>query len=167
MSERRSVRSKFAWLLVVLVTLPLTWSAGWAQSIGRADKVVRYGMSGIVQGQTARIAVVNSAMAAGQVQPGPCRVELMFHDAQGNIVTSRDGVPLDTTVTLVPGQSTFLDLNGDSFSAGGRVGLIPCVKVLCGSNNPSVLGNVVTSVEVFDNSTGRTSYVLLPPPDGD
>src|SRR5262245_9519340 len=58
-----------------------------------------FGMLGITTGQTARLNVVNALP-----QPPSTRVTLMFVDANGNPVNIA-GAPLQTTVTLSPGQS--------------------------------------------------------------
>ena len=154
----------------ILVVLPITWAMSRARVSAQnscPEKTIHFGMTGIVQGQTIRLNVVNfpPGPCRGQIPPDPCRVEMEFHDSQGNIITPRDSdFAFDTTVSLAAGKSTFLDLNGDLISTGNRVGIIPCIKVMCGSNDPSVVNNVVSTAEVFDNSTGRTSHVIPPDP---
>ena len=77
--------------------------------------------------------------------PRPCRGDLAFHDAAGNVVASR-------TYALAPGQIAFLD-----FMPGERGGIVgPCA--LPGPDS----GRAVPSVQVFDTATGRTSFVLGP-----
>ena len=93
----------------------------------------------------------------------------MFHDSEGNIITPRDGRPLDVTVALAPGQSTFLDLNGDllperQLAAGSRTLIDPCIGITCGTGNRLALGNIVSTVELFDNETGKTSFAMQPQP---
>src|SRR5205807_791823 len=62
----------------------------------------RAGMVGMVLGQqTARLNVVNVALRA-EVNPGLCRVELRFLDADRNIVMAG-------SAAVLPGEAAFLD----------------------------------------------------------
>jgi len=61
------------------------------------------------------------------------------------------------------GHAAFLDLNGnfleqtDNRARSRKVHLI---------NPPErTMTNLVATIEVFDNETGRTSFILVPPPD--
>jgi hypothetical protein len=125
-----------------------------------------FGMLGITPGQTARLNVVN-AIPNGppQIPSGPpSRVTLMFVDSNGNPF-SVGGALLHTTVTLLPGQSAFLDLNGDAIPVGppsapngppNRVQIRALVSDCEGCGR----GLVVPTLEVFDNATGRTILVM-------
>src|SRR5262245_10194459 len=125
-----------------------------------------FGMVGITAGQTARLNVVNALPQPppNLPNPPPNRVTLMFVDSSGNPVNI-GGAPLQTTVTLSPGQSAFLDLNGDAYPSPPpnlpnpppqRVEIRALVSDCegCGS------GLVVPTLEVFDNATGRTTLVM-------
>ena len=150
----------------ILVALPITWAISRSRVSAQnscPERTTHFGLTGIVQDQTIRLNVdyIPPDPCRGGIPPDPCRVEMEFHDSQGNIITPRDSdFGFDVTTTLSPGQSTFLELNGNLVSTGNRVGVLPCIKVSCGSNNPAVVGNVIPTVEVLDNSTGRTSYVV-------
>src|SRR2546421_10421934 len=73
----------------------------------------RSGMFGITRGQTARLNLVSVSdgevapepCRGGDVQPGPCHVELLFFDAKGHTLAH-------STETLAPGRAVALDLNG-------------------------------------------------------
>jgi len=103
--------------------------------------------------ETLRLSVGCYEHPVGTFLPGPCRGELMIHDAAGNVVASR-------TYRLIPGEIAFLDFTlsvrvvGDAVGSLG--GFIPCV--LPGPDS----GRAVPSVQVFDTVSGRTSFVLGP-----
>jgi hypothetical protein len=118
----------------------------------------RYGMIGITPGETLRINVANPQLPS--LLAPPCRVELAFLDSTGN--------PLVPAVrrTLEAGQSAHFDLDGDALFPTGtgdvllRAEVRPVVRVL---PNPTDVGTVflppgpcVSSIELFDNATGKT-----------
>ena len=127
------------------------------------------GAVGLTRGLTARLnafdkstvdnpADVGSQSSANQVPPGPCRnVELMFIDSMGAIRQR-------STQCLLPGHLVSLDLNGNFLEVPGvRAevrGLVRSVE------DPNLFGpntlQLGATLEVFDNETGRTSFVLLP-----
>lgn len=127
------------------------------------------GAVGLTRGLTARINAydkstvdnpvdVSAPGGANQVPPGPCRnVELMFIDSMGAIRQR-------STQCLLPGHLVSLDLNGNFLEVPGMRaevrGLVRFVEDpnLFGPNNIE-LG---ATLEVFDNETGRTSFVLIP-----
>ena len=82
--------------------------------------------------------------------PGPCRAELLFHDAAGNVLASQ-------VVRLKPGQATFLDYRiGVRTGALERVGIVPCIIPDPGR------GRLLPTAEVFDNATGQTAFLVNP-----
>jgi hypothetical protein len=128
-----------------------------------------FGMFGITLGQTAQINVVNTGLQQPPDPDRPLTVDVSFVDGDGSVRTQ-------TTVDLASGQSTMLSLNGDDLLRGsGRVQLRALVRFAQppepdrGGANQSRLSAIVSSVEVIDNATGRTSFVLarVPPPIGD
>jgi len=115
-----------------------------------------FGMLAVTHGQTARLNVVD----ATDVPPGPCReVELMFLDSEGNIRQR-------SVQCLMSGRAAFLDLNGNFLEQidnrteiRGKVHLI---------NPPErTVTNLVATIEVFDNETGKTMFILATPSDSD
>lgn len=132
-----------------------------------------FGMVGITQGQTVRLNVVNLASPPDpdkQVPP-PCRVVLSFRDANGYPFTNSNGQAVRREVELQTGQSAFLDLNADIFvppSTNGdvapgpaRLQLRPFVRVVTSPPEPDKNGlppdPCRATMEVFDNTSGRTS----------
>ncbi len=90
--------------------------------------------------------------------PNPCFGILGFVDANGN--------PIGRTlpVSLKPGEAAFLDLPGPLLppTVFGRVEVLPVLMPLPGA----VPGECVTSVEVYDESTGWTRAFYAPGPTG-
>ena len=119
----------------------------------------RFGMVGITRGQTARLNVADTTnvMDTSDVPPGPCReVELMFFDSQGSIRQR-------SVQCLKPGHAAFLDLNGSFLEVPGlRAEIRASVNVIAPPPDPDRNRiNLVATVEVFDNETGRTNFVLV------
>ena len=115
-----------------------------------------FGMLAVTHGQTARLNVVDTM----DVPPGPCReVELMFLDSEGNIRQR-------SVQCLMSGHAAFLDLNGNFLEqTDNRAEIRGKVHLI---NPPErTMTNLVATIEVFDNETGRTSFVLTPSPDPD
>ena len=109
-----------------------------------------FGMITLV-GQGARMAVSCFEHPVNGVPPGPCSGEVMFHDAQGNVLKSgRYG--------LKPGESFFLD-----FVPSESVGIdaVPAVQA-----EPCILpapgGRAVPNVIVFDLATGGIDRLVGP-----
>ena len=127
------------------------------------------GAVGLTRGQTARLNAydkstvdnpvdVNPLSSGQDIPPGPCRqVELMFIDSAG-------AVRQRSAQCLLPGHAVFLDFNGNSQEIPGHRteirGLVRFVE------DPNLFGpnsiQLGATLEVFDNETGRTSFVLLP-----
>jgi len=132
------------------------WNATRVKAFNPQPDPPAFAMLGITHGQTARLNVVDTM----DVPPGPCReVELMFLDSVGNI--RRRSVQC-----LMSGHAAFLDLNGDFLEMTGNRAQIRA-KVHLINPTEGTMTNFVATIEVFDNETGRTSFVLVPPPEPD
>jgi hypothetical protein len=109
-----------------------------------------FGVVSITPDQTIRLNVVCSEHGVKGTPPDPCRAELMFHDAAGNVLASK-------IVRLRPGQATSLDYTiGVRTEALQRVGIVPCVLP-----DPEQ-GRMLPTAEVFDNTSGQTILVINP-----
>jgi hypothetical protein len=109
-----------------------------------------FGVVTITPDQTIRLNAVCSEHGVKGTPPDPCRAELMFHDAAGNVLAS-------TVVRLKPGQATSLDYTlGVRTDALERVGIIPCILP-----DPEG-GRMLPTAEVIDNTTGRTAFLVNP-----
>lgn len=130
-------------LLVALGALSRTTSAFNPQPEPPA-----FGLVNLVAGQDLRINIVCSEHGARRVPPGPCTGELMFHDADGNTLSSQQ-------VRLSPGQSTSVALGRLSERNPG--GIDPCWIP-----GPDNTGFAIPSAEVFSIDTGQTQLYLNP-----
>ena len=132
---------------------------------GTCRSLFSFGMVGITADQTARLNVVNTKKC-DHPPCAPAQVELRFVNSSGSPFTNVDGgQPSQSMVTLASGQSGFLDLRGSFSCPGGctaparvqiRAEVPSCVG--CGSANGS--GFVIPTLEVFDNATGKTAFVM-------
>lgn len=104
-------------------------------------------MVGIVRGQTLVLNLV-------AYPPDPCMAQLGIQDSNGNLVASTQ------VITLLPGQSTTLSVNGNTITNPNaqRVELLPTVQ---GPDGSFTASSCVASVEVIDN-LARQSAVLAP-----
>jgi len=115
-------------------------------------------MLGITFDQTARLSVVNVKTCAAAHPCAPAQVELRFVNSDGNAITNGDGQPRQSTVTLASGQSAFLDLQCPGGCGAGRVQFRAEVPSCIGCGDGK--GTVLATLELFDNTTGRTTLVM-------
>ena len=168
--------------LVALAAMGAVWQIRSVHAIPPPDPQRSFGMVGITPGQTMRLNVVNLTPPDPNRQspPDPCRVLLSFRNAVGEPFTNNDGQPIRRVVELQAGESAFLDLNADVFAppstnadvapGPARLQLRPFVRVLT-PPDPNRDGfppdPCRATMEVFDNTSGRTSIFagFQPPPD--
>jgi hypothetical protein len=132
----------------------------WAMASVSAQTGVGFAMIGVAIGQTARINALNAG-SASSTQDSSCSVTMQFLDNQGQLLKQM-------VVSLQPGKGTSLDLSRDQLPGDDPRAEIRAVLLFGysgGANpGPEVLQqydcNIVPSVEVFDNNTGRTSFIL-------
>lgn len=127
---------------------------------------ISFGMTGIAQGQTIRLGVVNSIRPNdGNFPPGPSRVVLTFLDADGNRLRRRDGSIIRRAAQLERGQAAFLDLNFDEFPPGPtRLEVRAVVNVFAiQDTNVIPYDSAVSSVQIFNNGNPRTTVAVTNP----
>jgi hypothetical protein len=129
-----------------------------------------FAMVGVASGQSARINALNMG-SRSSTQDSSCSVTLQFVDLQGQLLKQ-------SVVNLGPGKGATLDLSRDQVPGDDLRAEIRAV-LLFGYSGGAPPGpdvrqqfdcNIVPSVEVYDNNTGRTSLILtdakpLPVPD--
>jgi len=111
---------------------------------------------GIARGQTARLNVLNSGEERGYI------INWKFLDAMGRVVIAgqREFIPTEQ-VKSFDLSTEALGLVGDTF---GRTELRAVVRALGGPDTR----NLHISVEVFNNSDGKTSFIVAnSPPEPD
>ena len=148
--------------LAMLLAFPIVSSAQGYQP-GLA-----FPMIGIASAETAHVNVLNLGTGS-LLGPSSCTVTLQFLDIQGQLLEQ-------TLVTLPPGNAGFLELRRNDIAGDSRlqVRAVLLFGHFGGFNpTPDLLRrfdcNIVPSLEVYDDKTGRTSIVLtdarpLPPP---
>ncbi len=115
--------------------------ANWQDPPNPLSGEIHFGSFGITAFDTSRLNAVCPAADVTRT-PEPCDVTFIFHDARGRILKQ-------STMTLDPGASAFLDLRGSEAGLNVRRGeIIPCFRVGRGA--------IVGTVETIDNLTGLT-----------
>jgi hypothetical protein len=106
-----------------------------------------FGLVTIGADQRIRFSVSCFEHPIGGFPPGPCRGEVMFHDANGEVLRSAD-------YDVAPGESAFLAF---APPAGGNpfMTINPCIL-------PAPGGRAVPAVEVFDRATGEVALHIEP-----
>ncbi len=121
------------------------------------------GLVGLLPRQTARLNAVNSPVPGpSSLPPGPCRATLVLFDADGHVLGY-------SSATLKPGEATYLDAPFPEAGVATEIGTRP--------DRISVRGVVLTqrldsrgfppdpcrtTLEVFDNTDGKTKAFLSP-----
>jgi hypothetical protein len=141
--------------VVAAVAIWTSWSTRQVQAIQDSEDFPP--PFGLAQGQTARLTVLNRGEESGIV------IEYRFLNSAGGIVGETPEPHL-----IPPGQFRSFDFNLPNPPPGtvdffGRIQVRAVVSVI---GNPEVK-DLRISLEVFDNATGRTSFVISPPPDPD
>ena len=100
-----------------------------------------FGLIGLTTFENARL----TAYCDGSVTPTPCDITFTFTHVGGRILKQ-------STLTLQPGTSGFLDLSAAQTGIAGLVQIDPCWKVLRGA--------AFASLQVFDTFTQRTRILI-------
>jgi len=107
------------------------------------------GMVGIARGQIGRLNVVNTAVPGSLVPP--------FAVLMGWTANPRSERLAQSTFTLEPGMSVFLDVDGDAIVVGKERRLEVRAEVAA----PDDLDRAcVVTLEVFDKETGKTTVLI-------
>ena len=130
---------------VVLVLTFTSWLTQLAVAQVAPANATNFAMVGITRGQSLQINLV-------AIPPDPCFARLGFQNSNGNPVGTT------TDVSLQPGESTSLAINGNSLisQSGQRVQVLPTVVPAAG-----IASSCQASAEIFDNALGVTN-VLVP-----
>jgi hypothetical protein len=123
-----------------------------------------FGLIGLTASETLRLNVSNITAAGPQKSPpDPCKVEITFLDGAGVELLPA------VQITLKPGTSTSVDLNGADITRGvtgvdstnavvlSRVEVHPVIKIIPNARDAQFPpGPCVSTIELIDNQTGRT-----------
>jgi hypothetical protein len=163
------------------LTLVLAWPTIVRAFNPQPEPPGRFGMVGLARAQTARLMVVNIADPNDPTTPrDPCRVTLGFVDTSGQPFVDQARQPIAKEVNVLAGQAALLDLRFDAVADGNDWRATPLdrtgrVEFRAGLQFPAGLPSdpcrdVVPTLEVFDNLTGRTMVLYAPvesPPPND
>ena len=134
--------------LAILVTATIFTGAASAQTAATVSRST--GMFGITTNQTARLNVVRDDPF---FRDDPfLRIELLIVDTEGNILAQK-------VLDLGAGKGTYLDLRGRDVISRGRVQLRAIVRFV-GTPDTRVVENAIPTLEVIDNQTGETRFLL-------
>ena len=120
---------------------------------------VAFPVTGLAPGQTARVSALNLPNPTSTATSG-CAVTLRFLRLDGTVIS-------DSTVTVLSSQAGSLDLTHQKTGTASRVGLR--AELLFGGPSGVAPGpetreqfdcNILPSLEIFDQSTGRTNVVV-------
>ena len=140
---------------IALVTTAAIWAtlgARRTQAFQSSETFLPYiEQVGIAHGQTARINALNTNAVSEFI------INWSFLDSQGRILAQSREPQL-----IPPGQMRSFDLNADEVNATmdrfGRVQVIAIIRTLGGPDTK----DLHTSLEVFDNATGKTTVFVSP-----
>jgi len=148
--------------LIVLAVLALAAShfiSGRVRAVAPGpSESFAFGAVGLVDGQTARL---NVSILSPAPPTDPTAVEIRFLDSNGAVVKQ-------TIVQLAPGQTAFVDFSLADVApgaVGGRTQIRAEVRVTIApgpTETPS--SRVISTLEVFDNANGKTSFLYPPDP---
>jgi hypothetical protein len=154
----------YSWLaLSIILGARLTPAADLPASPG-----VGFAMVGIASGQTARLNALNigpggPALPSGRI-PGSCGggVTFEFYGVNGELLKSK------AINNLLPGKAAFVDLSRDELPKGPvRTEIRAVLRFGYAAATPPDREtrllfecNIFSSLEIFENTTGKTSLVL-------
>jgi hypothetical protein len=150
MKTRSTGRKLFA-MAMALAMLAAIWAAWGTNQVDAAQAdYLTTGMFGVARGQTARINAVCLPAKQKGADVGPCRVEMMFLDSMGNVISRSE------SRELRGGQASFFDIDATAFIIeGGRVELRAVVKAF-----GEGIRQLNFTAEVFDNDTFKTTFFV-------
>jgi len=101
------------------------------------------------------------------MNPDSCDVVLKFVDKNGDVFVDDTTAPVEATRNLEKGETKKLRLKGiDAFApptSGKRVLVRPVVERTTTPAIPTDCNGVRVSIEVFDATTKKTEFVIVPP----
>jgi hypothetical protein len=116
-------------------------------------------MAAVVEGETARLNIVNRTGSPGNLPPDVCDVTLQFVDRLG-VVRAQSSIK-----ALASGHAGFLDLSASRLGggAGVRHELRAFVKVTTHQGSQLPPDVCKPSVEIYEEASGATKYLFCPP----
>jgi hypothetical protein len=133
--------------LVALIGVAALLISNPAQAYRPTAVEFQFGSVGITRGQTARLNVINIGREALQVS-------LNFSDSNGRLI--RQSVEI-----LQPDHAAFLDISPSGVDEGaGRLQIHGALEIGIRANGDGSVRQIIPTLEVFDNETGKTQIAL-------
>ncbi len=145
-----------------LAMLALLMAAGTsikASAQNNSNPTFTFPMAAVVEGETARLNIVNRTGLPGNLPSDVCDVTLEFVDRLGAV---RAQVRFSA---LASGHAGFLDISASKLGggAGVRHELRAFVKVTTAQGSQLPPDVCKPSVEIYDEASGATKYLGIPP----
>ena len=156
----RKIAGALLLLAIATIGVSLLHHPAHAATMGGPGQIY-FGMTGLARGQTARLNLVN---LGGPDTAEACHATLSYLDAKGIIINWRDGTHAKLDADVFPTESIFLDLDSRALVViGGRIQFRALVEPAV-PRDPAVdpCANLVPTLEVFDQSTNRTTLFIHP-----
>ena len=156
-------RNRVLALAVSALALLIAWPLVVAAFNPQPEPPGRFGMVGLAFGQTARLNAVNLVPPDPVVPREPCQGTLGFLNSEGQTFLDSGGREMVKEVSIMPGHAEFLDMPASEvLRRGRRVQFRAGLELRHAELPPDPCQNIVATLEVFDDLTGRT-MVLYPP----
>jgi hypothetical protein len=176
--NKRNIFTKLsiAIVLAALISTGAVWQMRRVQANPLPTAVedqTSFGTIGIALGQTMRVSVANTLTPPDpNTPPDPCHVLITFRDLGGELVHNRAGQIIFRKVQLDPGQAAFLDVGFFTIApqpgtniGNGRIQIRPVITTQFTSPSDSEFPPpCIPDVEVFNDLTGRTAFVVSADP---
>ena len=149
--------TKLPGIAIALVAAAVIW-VGWPASrvLAVEDPENMPAPFGLARGQTARLNILNNGAERGY------NIDWKFLDNMGRVIAEGPQPHL-----VLSRQFVSFDVDGDSLDVlRDRFGRVQLRAVVTAVGNPDTK-NLRVSLEVFDNDTGKTSFVIIAPPEPD
>ena len=143
--KTRSRIVKFATTLAVLMSITALLMTNSAKASRPTAVEFNFGMIGITRGQTARLSMLNLGRE-------PINLSLNFTDSTGRLIKR-------SFETVEGGHAIFLDLTpGTVDDVAGRFQIHASIEASGGGGDAR--RQIIPTLEIFDNETGRTQVAL-------
>ena len=156
-SRKKSVLRKATLALIAFSLFPL--SVG-AQSAGRSGETIVVGQTalvGLARGDMLRFTAFNPIKTEAGQRNEPISLQLKLYDAHGDVIAE------SAQVEIPPGEFRSIDFNRDELPVAGEAGTarVQLRTIPLWGVRSRIRLFVATSLEIIDNNTSKTRFVIL------
>ncbi len=143
----------------ILILLIAAGSPIKASAQSNSNPTFTFPMAAVVEGQSARLNIVNRTGLPGNLPPDVCDVTLQFVDRLGAVRAKL------SIGALASGHAGYLDLSASKLGGGAglRHEVRAYVKVTTAQGSQLPPDVCKPSVEIYDEATGETRFSFSPP----